>query len=209
MRDLIILGTGIHAAEMAEIVSRINRQSPAWNLLGYVAPKPESAPAHFFDRPVLGGIAALERYPAACVVADNEYPRDVAVPTERWTTLVDPSCFVHPAATLGPGAVLYPNCFVGARASVGLRFFALAGTIINHDDAIGAHVVCASGVKLAGQVVVEDHVYLGQGCTVRQFLKVGRNALVGMGAVVVKDVEANAVMVGNPARKMRDRVKVP
>ncbi|OGV62315.1 MAG: hypothetical protein A2498_00215 [Lentisphaerae bacterium RIFOXYC12_FULL_60_16] len=209
MQDLIILGTGIHAAEMADIVDRINCQSPTWRLLGHVAHPKAQPSGEFFGRPVLGHLDCLDAYPGARVVADNEFPRDIQVDASRWTTLVDPSCFVHTSAQLGPGTVLYPGCFVGARARLGFRFFSLSQSTINHDDVTGDHVVCASGVLLAGVVTVGDYVYLGQGCTVRQFLKLGRNCLIGMGAVVVRDVEPDAVMAGNPARKMKDRVKVP
>ncbi len=81
----------------------------------------------------------------------------------------------------------------------------LSGCIINHDDVLEDNVVCASGVTLAGAVHVESGVYLGQSCTVRQFLRIGRNSLVGMGAVVVKDVPPDCVMAGNPAFKLRDK----
>jgi acetyltransferase-like isoleucine patch superfamily enzyme len=63
----------------------------------------------------------------------------------------------------------------------------------------------ASGVVLAGSVHVEGGCYLGQFCTVRQQVRIGRGSLVGMGAVVLRDVPPNSVMVGNPARRLRDR----
>jgi hypothetical protein len=36
MKDLVILGGGVHAAEMVEIVGRINRVKKTWNLLGLI-----------------------------------------------------------------------------------------------------------------------------------------------------------------------------
>ena len=45
----------------------------------------------------------------------------------------------------------------------------------------------------------------GTGCTVRQYLRIGKDSFIGMGAVVVRDVPPNAVMAGNPARKLKDR----
>jgi acetyltransferase-like isoleucine patch superfamily enzyme len=39
---------------------------------------------------------------------------------------------------------------------------------------------------------------------VRQNLRIGRDSLVGMGSVVIKDVPPSSVMAGNPARKLRD-----
>ena len=56
-----------------------------------------------------------------------------------------------------------------------------------------------SGVRLAGGVHVEADCYLGQACTIRQNLRIGRRSLIGMGAVVLKDVPEESVMAGNPA----------
>lgn len=68
-------------------------------------------------------------------------------------------------------------------------------------------VEITSGVNLAGYVHVEADCYLGQGCTCRQNIRIGRGSLIGMGSVVVKDVPPNSVMVGNPARKLRERAQ--
>ena len=48
---------------------------------------------------------------------------------------------------------------------------------------------------------------LGQACTIRQFVRLGKGSLIGMGAVVLKDVPPNSVMVGNPARRLKYRVQ--
>lgn len=208
MRDLIILGTGVHGGEMAHIVARVNREAPTWNLLGHVAPKVTEEKA-FAGNPLLGSLAdlptLLARWPGTAIVADNEFPKTPPLPDDRLVSLIDPTCFVHPTASIGPGCVLYPHCFVGLKATLARQVFMLAGCVINHDDVLEDGVVAASGVTLAGCVHVESGVYLGQSCTVRQYLRLGRNALIGMGAVVVKDVPPQAVMAGNPARKIRDR----
>lgn len=85
-----------------------------------------------------------------------------------------------------------------------MHVFVLSGCIINHDDRIGNRVIMASGVSLAGSVLVDDGCYLGQSCSVRQMLTIGKNSLVGMGSVVLRDVPPDSVMVGNPARKLRE-----
>lgn len=208
MHDLIILGTGVHGGEMAHIVERINRDKPTWRLLGHVAPK-ATEQKEFSGNPVLGSAenlgALLASHPGARVVADNEFPKSVPVPADRWATLIDPSCFIHPTARIGGGCVIYPQCFVGLNATLGSRVFMLSGCTINHDDVLEDHVVAASGVTLAGFVHVEANVYLGQRCTAREFLRISRNALIGMGAVIVKNVEPNHVMAGNPARTIKIR----
>jgi sugar O-acyltransferase (sialic acid O-acetyltransferase NeuD family) len=204
MQDLIILGTGVHGAEMAHIVERINRQHPTWRLIGHIAPRPTQQTT-FAGHPVLGTLEALAAFPDAALVADNEFPKDLPIPEERLISLIDPGSYVHPTAQIGRGCVIYPNCFVGFNAVLGQRVFMLSGCIVNHDNRIEDRVVFASGVTLAGCVHVEEGAYLGQSCTVRQHLRIGRNSLIGMGAVVVKEVPPQVVMAGNPARKLRDK----
>jgi len=120
-------------------------------------------------------------------------------------SLVDPSAFVSRTARIGVGCVVYPHCFVGLRASLGDFVFMLAGAVINHDDVLANRVVVCSDVTLAGGVRVGAGCYLGQACTVRQNLRIGRDSLVGMGAVVTKDVDSRSVMAGNPARRLREK----
>ncbi len=202
MTDLILLGAGEHAPEIAQIVARINAIQPRYRLLGYIAAdgQPQACCA---DIACLGGSEALAAYPQAQVVRVPGWPH--TLPQRPAATLIDPSVFIAPGVRMGGGCVLYPNCFLGAGAVLGAHVFALSACIINHDDVIGDHTVLASQVALAGYVHVEPDCYLGQSCTVRQYLRIGRGALVGMGAVVVRDVPANVVVAGNPARVLRER----
>jgi sugar O-acyltransferase (sialic acid O-acetyltransferase NeuD family) len=200
MRDLLILGTGVHSLEMAEIVERINRVTPTWNLLGFVSPDGAQAGAVRHGYPVIGGPEALTDTPQATLIPDNEWPRAQPLPRERLGVLIDPSAFVSRAARIDPGCVLYPNCFVGVNAVLGERVFCLSGCIINHDCLIEQNVVMASGVTLAGSVHVQAGCYLGQSCTIRQHLRIGRGSLIGMGAVVIRDAPSGSVIVGNPGR---------
>jgi sugar O-acyltransferase (sialic acid O-acetyltransferase NeuD family) len=203
--DLLILGTGVHGAEMAEIVERINRAEPTWNLLGFLSPDETRVGQMLNGYPVLGTPDALHDFPDASLVPDNEWPRSLIPPRERLVSLLDPGAFVSRSAEIGRGCVLYPNCFVGLNARLGDLVFCLSGCIFNHDIVCEDRVVAASGVTLAGSVQVEADVYLGQSCTVRQGARIGRGSLIGMGSVVLRDVLPNSVIVGNPGRKLRDR----
>jgi acetyltransferase-like isoleucine patch superfamily enzyme len=206
MRHLIICSVGVHAMEMAEIVERVNRTVPTWSLLGFFAER------HRIDGcrgqrlngyPVLGTIDDLAAHPDAALVPGNEFKDPF--PIDRAVSLVDPGATVSRSARIGPACVVYPRCFIGHNAVLGTRVFMLAGCVVNHDDVLGDNVVLASSVTLAGAVHVESGVYLGQSCTVRQHQRIGAGSLVGMGAVVVDDVPPRCVVVGNPARKLRDR----
>lgn len=206
LRDLIILDTGVHALEMAEIAARVNRAKPTWNLLGFITRDEKQVGRGLNGLPVIGTRAALPRYPDAALVPGNEggWKSMTDLPRRQLVSLIDPSVFVSRTATIGVGCVFYPGCYIGLNAKVGDFVFCLGGSVINHDDVVENGCVMCTGVTLAGVVHVEPDCYLGQSCTVRQYLTIGRHSLIGMGAVVVKNVPPDSVMAGNPARKLRD-----
>ena len=71
-----------------------------------------------------------------------------------------------------------------------------------------AHVLQAEariqGWEVAKPIVIEDNVWLGGGAILLPGVRIGRNAVVGAGAVVSRSVPANTVVAGNPARVIRE-----
>jgi sugar O-acyltransferase (sialic acid O-acetyltransferase NeuD family) len=108
---------------------------------------------------------------------------------------------------LGDGAILSPFVTLTSNIRIGQHFHANLYSYVEHDCVIGDFVTFAPGVKCNGNVVIEDHAYIGAGAVIKQGvpgapLVIGRGAVVGMGAVVTKSVPAGVTVVGNPARAM-------
>jgi acetyltransferase-like isoleucine patch superfamily enzyme len=69
-------------------------------------------------------------------------------------------------------------------------------------------VTFAPNVHCNGNIIIEDHAYIGTGAILKQGkpgypLIIGTGAIVGMGAVVTKDVPPHTTVVGNPARQLQ------
>jgi maltose O-acetyltransferase len=60
------------------------------------------------------------------------------------------------------------------------------------------------GLEVAKPIVIEDNVWLGGAAILLPGVRIGRNAVVGAGAVVTRSVPANTVVAGNPARVIRE-----
>jgi sugar O-acyltransferase (sialic acid O-acetyltransferase NeuD family) len=109
--------------------------------------------------------------------------------------------------TLAEGAVLSPFVTLTSNIRIGRHFHANIYSYVAHDCVIGDFVTFAPGVKCNGNVVIEDHAYIGTGAVIKQGkpgrpLVIGRGAVVGMGAVVTRDVPPGGTWVGNPAKPM-------
>ncbi|MBS7808220.1 acetyltransferase [Variovorax sp. PCZ-1] len=112
---------------------------------------------------------------------------------------------IFDTGNVGVGSIMSPFTMVTANTKIGKHFHANMYSYVAHDCIIGDFVTFAPGVKCNGNVIIEDHAYIGAGAVIKQGTYsqpriIGRGAVVGMGAVVTKDVAANETVVGNPAR---------
>lgn len=75
---------------------------------------------------------------------------------------------------------------------------------VGHDAHIGSNTEISSGGIIGGYVKTESDVSIGFNACIRNRLEIGDNSVVGMGATVVKSVDCNTTVIGNPARKYKN-----
>ena len=110
---------------------------------------------------------------------------------------------------IGEGGIFSPFTIVTANALIGVQFHCNIFSYVAHDCVIGDYVTFAPRVSCNGRVKIEDFVYVGTGAVFRQGttekpLIVGKGSMVGMGSVVTNDVPPGVLVMGNPARYVRD-----
>ena len=156
------------------------------------------------------GADADERF-AVIAIADGKIRESLALRcksdrVEAWLVRAANS-LVMDEVVLGEGAILSPFVTLTSNIRIGCHFHANVYSYVAHDCVIGDFVTFGPSVRCSGNVVIEDHVYLGTSAIVRQGrpgapLVIGKGAVVGMGAVVTRSVKAGVTVVGNPARPM-------
>lgn len=152
--------------------------------------------------------------------------------TERFnaTSVTDPeerrALLTELLGSIGEGVEIRPPLQVeyGTQISIGAHTFLNYGTVLLDvvPITIGADVLFGPNVQIlppthpidperrrakweAGEpVTIGDNVWLGGGVIVCPGVTIGENTVVGAGAVVTKDLPANVVAVGNPARVLRE-----
>lgn len=120
-----------------------------------------------------------------------------------WSIFAD-NIVVMDNVEISSGAAISPFSTIGSNVKIGKAFHANLYSYVEHDCIIGDYVTFAPGVKCNGNVHIEDHVYVGAGVVIKQGTKnnplvIGKGAVVGMGAIVTKNVPANTTVIGNPA----------
>lgn len=74
---------------------------------------------------------------------------------------------------------------------------------IAHGVEIGKNSLIIANAMIAGSVKVGENCWIAPSSSIKQKLNIGNSSLIGLGSVVIKDVEENAVVAGVPAKNMK------
>ena len=208
MQDLLIYGAGDLGREYAWFVEAINQVLPTWELRGFLD---DGIPAGTrMDRwPVLGDISYLRQFNrnifVVCAVAAPHVKEQIVerlsgLSTVRFPVLAHPSVIMAPDVTIGEGSVIGPGCVLSAQVSIGRHVIINQMSSVSHNACVGDFCMIGPANNLGGWVRVGKGVDAGIGCTFKMETNVGDYAILGAGAVVVKDIPPACTAVGVPAR---------
>jgi UDP-3-O-[3-hydroxymyristoyl] glucosamine N-acyltransferase len=76
------------------------------------------------------------------------------------------------------------------------------GVHIGHNAHIGRESILTAHCVIGGSAKLGKRVWVGLGAQIKNQITVGDDAVIGMGAIVVKDVPAGVTVVGNPAKEL-------
>jgi acetyltransferase EpsM len=203
---VIVIGGGEHARVVIEVL----RAAARHRLLGFVADDAGEETRRRFGIARLGDESALAGHPGALgllgfgALATRLRRPEAATRLgpwlAGWATAVHPTAWVSPTAEIGEGTVVMAGAVVQTGARIGRHCVLNTGSIVEHDAVLEDQVQLAPRVTIGGGVRVGTVAYLGLGAVIRDHVVVGREATVGMGAVVVRDVAPHARVIGLPAR---------
>jgi UDP-3-O-[3-hydroxymyristoyl] glucosamine N-acyltransferase len=77
---------------------------------------------------------------------------------------------------------------------------------IGHNVIIGENCYICDQCYIGGNSVIEDGCWLAPGSIIRNAISIGRNSVIGMGSVVTKNIAVNSVVMGVPARVVRQNL---
>lgn len=128
-------------------------------------------------------------------------------------------CEIGDGTKIGAFVEIQKNAVVGKRCKISSHTFVCEGVTIEDNVFIGHSVTFINdsyprattadgGLQTEAdwkveRTLVKRGASIGSGCTILPNISIGENAIVGAGSVVTKDVPANCIVAGNPARVLR------
>ena len=133
---------------------------------------------------------------AGCVLYNGAVlgsdPQDLKYRGEATMLHVGDRTVVREYATLNRGTTAL------GHTSVGSDCLLMAYSHVAHDCQIGDHVILSNSVNMGGHVTIDEWAIIGGATLIHQFARIGRQAFVGGGSAVRKDVPPYVKASGNP-----------
>ena len=117
----------------------------------------------------------------------------------------------NPSITIGDNVRIGYDCHIGCvhKIVIGHNVLIASKVFISDHSHGGTDIESlmlppnSRRVVSKGPVIIEDNVWIGEGVAILPNVTIGRNSIIGANAVVTKDVPANCVVAGNPAKVIK------
>lgn len=166
----------------------------------------------YYTEPKLMGLPVIkesdfspELYEVVVAIGDPQTRRRVVegLPKEtKYTSIIHPSAVISKWVEVGEGSIITAGTILTCNIKIGRHAHLNLHTTIGHDCVIGNYFTTAPAANISGNCIFEECVYFGTNSSARQGIRISSNVTIGMGGVVVKNIEEEGVYIGNPLRKL-------
>lgn len=210
--NIVILGGEGDGVVVASLISDIQKQNPNIKLLGFLNNSKETEILGF---PVLGDLSDWKIFESdknvffitALLKTKHSFQRSnlingLQIPLDRYCNVIHPTATISDYSEIGIGVVIGPYVTVMPNVVIGNHCSFRAGASIGHDCQINDFCYMGPNATMAGRSVLRKGAHIGPNASVLDGKIVGEHALLGMGSVALKNIEAFKVYFGVPSRKI-------
>lgn len=210
MKEIHIVGAGTYGEVMYELAEECG-----YHVAGFYDEDENKIGKYVFDVQVVGKLSELkdeEIFGKKFIVAigDNEIRCNIM--TEILNkggdvpTLIHPTAKISKSANIGRGVYIQMGAVIWTKVVIGDFSIISPNTVIAHHTKIGKACLISTLCAIGASVSIGDYTMFGfASVAITGIRQVGKNVVLGANTTVTKDVGDNVLMVGSPARVIKDR----
>jgi len=198
-REIIIIGSSGHGNVIADIILKSNDK-----IVGFL--DDDLSRTNPYDVPLLGKISDCFKYSDKkfiIAIGNNEIRRKIVerYPDLDYYTAIHPSAVISNNVKIGKGSCVMAGAVINACVKIGNHCIINTTSVVEHDCTVDDYTHISPNACLGGTVNVGKSCHIGAGSTVKNNIYITDNVVVGVGAVVVKDIEIAGIYIGVPAKE--------
>ena len=190
-------------------------QEAGVDIIGFLDDAPKSNLIR--NIPVLGGVDSLpslkDKYgieAVYCPLGNNNRVKFLSLAKElgyKTPSYIHPSVIISPNVIIGDGVYILLGTTIMPFTIINDYVMISMGVHLAHHNILEEGVFLSTGCNFGASIIAHKYAYCGINSTIMTGIKeLGENCLIGAGTVVVKDVEANTVVAGVPAKFLRKNI---
>lgn len=204
----IIIGAGTYGEVYLAYLQEVGVE-----IIGFVDDNPKLLNSIIRGIPVLGGVSMLETLKEThnveavyCPIGNNKLRVKFLSLASR-LGYITPN-FIHSSALISPnvdiadsGVYIFPKSTIMPWTKIEKYVMISVNVVVAHHVVLQEGVFLSTGVNFGASILAKKYAYCGIGSVIMTGIEtIGEDALVGAGAVVIRDVEDFAVVAGVPAK---------
>ena len=194
MKDIVIIGAGGFAREIAWLIEEINKKKLQWNLLGFIDDNYKNIEKNLNGYRVIGDVDCLKNMKKdiySIIAIGNGKTRKKIIEKlkdRKFGVLVHPNVSISKSVSIEEGSISCSGNILTVNINIGKHVIVNLDCTIGHDAKIENFSTLLPGVNLSGETIIGECSTLGTGSAIIQGIKIGKNVMIGAGAVVIRDI---------------------
>jgi len=207
MKEIVIVGAGGFAREVAWLIEEINKVELSWKIIGFLDENYNEGKT-LNGYPILSGEMLINKdIYLVLAIGSPETRKKVfeRYSSFNYATLIHPKVSISSTNKIGKGSIICEGNILTVNIEIGEHVILNIDSTVGHDVKLHDFVTVLPSVNISGNVTIHQCTSIGTGTQIIQDKIIGKNSIVGAGSVVLKDVEDFVVAAGIPAKEIKTR----
>lgn len=210
MKNLLIIGAGGFGREVYSWACDMYECNREWQILGFLDDDKNALNGYDYPINIISSLTDYKAQPNdifVCAIGNPKIKQSCVEKLKKngdaqFINIIHPSSVIAKNTKIGEGVILCPMTIVSADADLGDFVTMNSHSNVGHDTKIGKWSQISGYCDITGGVTIGEKVFMASSATILPRIKIGNDAIIGAGSVVVRNVEENTTVFGNPAKKI-------